>query len=208
LAICLVLSVALGIGSAAAGELQGRITGAGEIGQSVVWIEGLVGGDVPKQDTVITHHDDQFEPSLSIGFVGNNFILRNDDNRLHNTHLYMRLNYQAAVSGRPLHYGATLYNVALPGAGVQVTRPIKPYHRYRDDTGFIEVVCNPHPEERAFLLVFDHPYATLTADDGTFSIADVPPGKHDVRVWHGGTVTNGQVVEVGDGTTDIVIELE
>ena len=203
------MSIMLWIGFAVAGGVRGRIIGDGEIGPAVVWVEGLSGGQVSKQNTEITHVSGQFQPYVSIGFVGNSFIFRNEDDTLHNTHLYLRLGYQKAISQRPLHYGATLYNVALPKGSDEVKRPIKPYHRYRDDTGFIEVVCNPHPGERAYVLVFDHPYAAVTEKDGTFSIRDVPEGKHEVRIWHSSAVQHWGYVEVKDGaSTDVVIELE
>lgn len=35
-----------------------------------------------------------------------------------------------------------------------------------------------------WILVLDHPYAAVTAQDGTFTIPDLPVGKHRLRVWH------------------------
>lgn len=190
-----------------AGELKGKVVGASESSPAVVWIDGVPAATVPKQDTVITHVKGSFQPFLSVGFVGNDFVLRNDDDVMHNTHLYMRLAYQKAKSSRPLMFGATLYNVALPKAGVQVKKPIVPYHRYREDTGFVEVVCNRHAEERAYVLVFDHPYAVITDKQGNFTIPDVPPGKHEVKIWRAGEVTTWNVVDIKDGgPTEVVIE--
>ncbi len=194
------------VDSADAGTLRGRVGGIAKNEAAVVWVEGISSGEVPKSDTVITHISGRFQPTVSIGFVGNSFVFRNDDDTLHNTHLYLGLAYQEERSGRPLHYGATLYNVALPKAGAEVRKPIKAYHRYRRDTGFIEVVCNPHPGERAHVLVFDHPYAAVTNNDGTFSIPDLPPGKHPVKVWAAASVKEWGVVEIKEGAaTDIII---
>ena len=204
----LAIVAATGINTAEAdvGELRGRVAGVTKGEPAVVWVEGLSTGETPKSDTVITHISGRFQPKVSIGFVGNSFVFRNDDNTLHNTHLYLRLAYQKELSDRPLHYGATLYNVALPKAGAEVRKPIKPYHRYRRETGFIEVVCNPHPEERAHVLVFDHPYAAVTDGDGTFSIPDLPPGRHQVMSWRAGSVKEWGVVEIKDGAvTEIAI---
>jgi hypothetical protein len=33
-------------------------------------------------------------------------------------------------------------------------------------------------------LVLDHPYAAISQSDGTFEIRDLPPGKHELIVWH------------------------
>jgi len=206
--INMALLVALASGSAAAGELRGRVAGTTGAEPAVVWIEGLT-GEVPKTDTVLTHlRGGAFAPHVSIGFVGNDYVLRNEDDALHNIHLHLRLGYQKAVSERPLELGATLYNIALPKAATEVRRPIKPYHRYRDDTGFIEVLCDRHPAETAYVVIFDHPYAAVTGAEGAFAIHDVPPGSHLVRVWQNGAVKDWQQVEVKDGAvTDVTIEL-
>jgi len=203
-----ILGVLVSGSLAGAGELRGRVAGVTGAEPAVVWIEGLT-GEVPKTDTVLTHvRGGAFEPHVSIGFVGDDYVLRNEDDALHNIHLHLRLGYQKAVSDRPLQLGATLYNIALPKAATEVRRPIKPYHRYRDDTGFIEVLCDRHPAETAYVVVFDHPYAAVTGADGSFAIPDVPPGSHLVRVWHDGKVTDWRRIEVKDGgPTDATIEL-
>jgi hypothetical protein len=191
-----------------AGVIQGKIAG-GEGGSTVVWVEGL-SGKVPETDTQITHvFGGAFDPGFSIGFVGREFVFRNEDKVLHNTHLYMKLAYQKDVSGRPLVLGLTVYNVALPRLGEEVRKPIKPYHRYRDETGFIEIVCNAHPNERAFLLVFDHPYIAVAAEDGSFSISGVPAGHHEIRYWHAGSVKKWGNVDTKERTeSSISIKLE
>ncbi len=195
---------------AAAGNLEARVVvPQGEGGSAVVWLEGLE-GPVPSRDTVLTHRPGgHYEPRVSVAFVGGEFVLRNEDDTLHNIHLYLELAYQKAASQRPLDHGATLYNIALPIKGMEVRRPIKAYHRYREDTGFISVVCNPHPDEKAYVLAFDHPYAAVTGDDGTAAIPDVPAGRHAVRVWHAGRVSDGGMLEFqDDAATKTVIELE
>ena len=207
--ITMVLWVILSSAPGAAGELRGRVVTHGGDGPSVVWIEGLTGGKVPHVDTVLTHvKGGAFEPHVSIGFVGNDYVLRNEDDTMHNIHLHLLLGYQKAISDRPLELGATLYNIGLPKGSPEVRRPIKPYHRYRDDTGFIEVFCDRHPAEKAYVLVFDHPYAAVTAADGTFAIHDVPPGNHLVRVWHDGVVKDWQRIDVtSDGPTEATVDL-
>lgn len=212
LQLCGVLVAAfplLGPAVTGAGELRGSVVGSKDSRPVAVWVEGLPGNGASGGEIVLTHNAGRFEPYLSLGFVGGTYVLRNEDDTLHNTHLYLRLGYQKKVSGRPLHYGATLFNVALPRAGQELRRPIEAHHRYRDETGFIEVRCNPHPEEEAYVLVFDHPYAGVTGKDGRFSIPDLPPGSHEVRYWAAGVVKTWKTVEVRDGLpTEVRIELE
>ncbi len=81
LALCALLAPAAALG----GELKARIAPLEkDAGPAVVWLEGL-SGKVPARDTVISHRPGgEFDPPVTIGFVGNEFVLRNDDDTLHN----------------------------------------------------------------------------------------------------------------------------
>lgn len=48
----------------------------------------------------------------------------------------------------------------------------------------VEVVCEQHPWEHAWIAVLDHPYYAQTSNTGSFSIDGVPAGKYRVRAWH------------------------
>lgn len=208
--VLVALMLAITFGTSSAGQLKGRVTVPKDKGPAVVFLKGVKGGSLPKADAVITHlAGGKFEPALTVGFVGNDFVFRNEDDTLHTTHLYLHLAYQKEISGRPIENGATLYNIALPMKGMEVRRPIKGYHHYDDDTGVIDVRCNPHPGESASVLIFDHPFAAIAGDDGSFSIADVPAGKHDVWVWVGGEAKMWKSVDVnGSGVTNVLVELD
>lgn len=193
-----------------AGEpsLEGRVDIPAGSGPAVVFLNGVT-GSVPQTDTVITHTaSGAFEPAIAIGYVGNEFVLRNEDDELHTTHLYLHLAYQKELSGRPIENGATLYNIALPRKDMEVRRPIKPYHQLDAATGGIDIRCNPHPDEAAAALVFDHPYVTITDDAGAFAMENAPPGRHELWVWHGGVARKWKDVEIKErGATDVAVDL-
>jgi Carboxypeptidase regulatory-like domain len=46
------------------------------------------------------------------------------------------------------------------------------------------VECNVHGWMHAVLVVSGHPYYTLTDAHGAFKLADVPPGKYTLKLWH------------------------
>lgn len=204
-----VIVSAAAVGTSRADDLTGRVVTPSGSGPAVVFLKGITGAEVPAVDTVITHRaGGAFDPVVSIGFVGNEFVFKNEDEQMHTTHLMLHLASQEARSGRPLKNGATVYNIAFPIPGMQVRRPITAYSGFSADTGVIDVRCNPHPDEAASLLVFDHPYAAVSGADGAFTIRDVPAGSHDVWVWHDGVASMWHTVDVAaHGATDIVVEV-
>jgi plastocyanin len=47
----------------------------------------------------------------------------------------------------------------------------------------IRVKCNIHPWMRAWIGVVDHPYFTVTGEDGSFELANLPPGNYTIEAW-------------------------
>ncbi len=43
--------------------------------------------------------------------------------------------------------------------------------------------CDIHPWMKGYIMVFDHPFFTTTAADGTFEIKGVPAGDQNLIVW-------------------------
>ncbi len=50
--------------------------------------------------------------------------------------------------------------------------------------GISYVYCNIHPQMSAVVVAVDTPYFTSSAQDGTFSLRNVPAGSYQLRVWH------------------------
>lgn len=101
-----------------------------------------------------------------LGMVkGTDLAIKNSDPLLHNMH--------AAADG------STVFNLALPIQGQTIKRRV----RVRKP-GVVRVTCDSHPHMGAYLLVLDHPYFAVTDENGAFTIADVPPGKYKLTIWH------------------------
>jgi plastocyanin len=50
----------------------------------------------------------------------------------------------------------------------------------------VPVKCNQHPWMKAYVGVLKHPFFSVSAEDGSFTIKGVPPGKYTVVAWHEG----------------------
>lgn len=72
----------------------------------------------------------------------------------------------------------------------------------------VRVICDFHPWMLAWHLPLDHPYGAVTAEDGSFTISDVPAGKHRFAVWHEGRKLGDYTVEVRpDQTTPLDVNV-
>ena len=60
----------------------------------------------------------------------------------------------------------------------------------------IRVKCNIHSWMHAFIGVLDHPYFSVSKEDGTFEITNLPPGTYTIAVWQEKLGTQEQQVTV------------
>lgn len=61
---------------------------------------------------------------------------------------------------------------------------------------FLRFKCDVHPWMFAWISIFDHPYYAVSGKDGTFKIANVPPGKYKLTAVHRKAGTQSQDLEV------------
>jgi plastocyanin len=73
--------------------------------------------------------------------------------------------------------------------------------------GLVKVFCHLHSDMSAVILVFDHPWFATPDDDGSFVLADVPPGHHTVAAWHERVGESRKPVDVPPGG-DATVEFE
>jgi plastocyanin len=60
----------------------------------------------------------------------------------------------------------------------------------------IPVKCNQHPWMKAYIGVLKHPLFSVSKEDGTYTISNVPPGKYTVIAWREGQTPEEQPMEV------------
>lgn len=161
-----------------------------EIKNVIVYIADIKSGkEIPRDPVTIDNVLCEFVPHVNVTFLGNITINRNSDPVLHGVHPYIK--------------GKTVYNVAIPSKDQEVKKKLV-------RTGLMEYRCSPHPWMRAYIYVFNHPYAAVTSDTGDFSITDIPAGLYEIKAWHEafGEISLGKVALAAGDLKKIDAEFE
>ncbi len=150
-----------------------------EIKNVSVVLDGITTGKPASTPlAVLDNQQCAFVPRVQTLTVGQTLELRNSDPILHNAHAL-------------LPSSDTLFNLGLP--------EWRQVHHTMQDTGRIRVDCNVlHTWMRAYFIVTDHPYATITNAEGRFSLDQVPVGEYTLRLWHERLGEMTQAVSVGE----------
>jgi hypothetical protein len=120
---------------------------------------------------------------------------------------------------RILNRDAVLHTLHFHGAGrTPANRPLPPSDDAQSielpDPGLVQLRCDNHPGETAWMVVADHPYVTISGSGGEFALDGVPPGPaHVIAVTAGSTwarraearatVTEGVTVELALDLADL-----
>lgn len=162
----------------------------GEVKNAAVYLKTVVAGKAwPQLDQkpYINNIECRFEPRVQIVRRGKVDIV-NSDPVLHNTHGY---------------YGKrTAFNVAMPLQDSRVSKLLR-------TPGEVRVDCDAHGWMLGWIQVVDNPYYAMSAEDGSFSIDNVPPGDYTLVVWQEQLGATEVAINVkANGTTEIPVELK
>jgi hypothetical protein len=139
-----------------------------------------------------------FEPHVLAVRDDQTLVVKNSASVAHNVHMLGGLDFNQLIPA-----GQSIDIKDLKGAGT-----------------IVNVQCDIHGWMKAKILIFSHPYYTVTGADGKFEIKNVPAGKYRLAIWQEGmgwvafddpdTPKLGKVIEIkpdgqvkGDGVTDL-----
>jgi plastocyanin len=161
----------------------------GTLGNAFVYIkDGLDGFDFPAATGTVTLDQQgcRYLPHVIGIRTGQTLEIVNSDPTLHNIH--------AIPANNPE------FNTGQPIQGM------KTQQTFANSEVMVPFKCDVHSWMNAYAGVVDHPYFAVTDADGTFSLANVPPGTYTIEVWHEKLGTQTQSVTVdASGTADVAV---
>ncbi|MFQ5657703.1 MAG: carboxypeptidase regulatory-like domain-containing protein [Candidatus Methylomirabilales bacterium] len=149
---------------------------------AVVSLAGIRGTPKkPAQNSQLDQRGCEFRPHVLIVPAGSTLDILNSDGILHNFHTTSAKN--------------PTINRAQPGFR-------KIMNVKFDQPEIVKVTCDAHSWMQGWIVVAEHPYYAVTDDTGSFTLANVPAGSYQIKVWHEtlGEATKDVVVRAGEET--------
>ncbi len=150
----------------------------GELANVIVYIKNAPNAPAPATPAVLEQKGCQYHPHVQVVQVGQPLEIKNDDATLHNVHAMPEVN--------------SAFNEGQPVQGMVSTKKfdkaeLKPF----------KVKCDVHGWMKSYMVVLPHPYHSVTAMNGTFTIPNLPPGNYTLVAWHEKYGEQEQPITVG-----------
>ncbi len=159
---------------------------------AVLWVDGIRQGKPLPQERryQLVSAGCALSPRIQGVVVGGAVNVFNDDVVLH-TLVFIRAGTNDTLQTMPFTNGAELV------ASDRLTKT----------PGIIDVRCKQHPQEKAYIAVFDHPYFGVTSPGDRLVLDSVPSGDYQVLSWREGMSAPTTVpTKVGSsGQTQVVV---
>jgi plastocyanin len=136
---------------------------------------------VPTTPVVMDQKGCHYVPHVFGVQVGQPVEIRNSDPTLHNVHAIPKGNQE--------------FNTGQPIQGMKTT------HVFTVKEVLVPFKCDVHNWMNAYVGVVDHPFFSVSAADGSFKLAGVPPGTYTIEAVHEKLGTQTQTVTVGQKET-------
>jgi plastocyanin len=160
-----------------------------ELQNVVVWVKdgAKLGGQVPAQPVVLDQKGCVYTPHVVAVMVGQELKAKNSDAMLHNVHGLAKDNGEFNIS----------QNQQGQENKIDGTKAVETY----------KVKCDVHPWMNAWVVVLDHPFSSVTGDDGVYTIKGLKDGKYTLVAWQEKLGMQEVEVEVKDGKATKDIQL-
>jgi plastocyanin len=150
---------------------------ASELRHVVVYLRDAPPRPVTPMRVEIRQRNENFVPRVVAVTIGSAVEFPNDDPIYHNVFSL----------SRPRNFNLGRYPRGH-SRRVQFDRP-----------GIVKVFCDIHSHMSATVMVFNHPWFAVPAEDGRFELPGVPAGDRDITAWHERLGDTTQRVRVDGG---------
>jgi len=147
-----------------AGSIKGKVTISGLISPTVVYLKDVPGVfPSPEEHAVMDQKELTFVPHVLPILKGSTVDFPNSDTVRHNVF---------SIPNDVKEFDLGTYPV---GTVKEVNFP---------KSGEVPLLCNVHTEMSAYVFVLDNPYYTLTDEEGSYVIENIPAGKYTVATYN------------------------
>jgi hypothetical protein len=156
-------------------------TSDGKVANAVVWLTDVRQGQPLPSDrrSELTNNDCAWTPQVQTAIAGGALNVVNYDP------------LAERASATDIASGDTVAIAPFTDDGQVI-----PYDKLLRTPGIFEFSVESRPMSRAWVVVLDQPYFSVTDSRGTFTIDGVPAGVHHIRAWH-------PMLGVADGTVTV-----
>ena len=157
-----------------------------EYGGMVVFLEGGLSDAEKPVHTELIQRNQRFEPQLLVVPAGSTISFPNADPIFHNVF---------SLSS------AKKFDLGYYPEGH--SRTVK-----FDEPGVVQVYCHLHPNMYAAVVITPNRWYTRPADDGSFSLSNVPPGTYQLVAWHTRAGFFRRTIQVeGDNPPKVILNI-
>jgi plastocyanin len=157
------------------------VDATGGLANTFVSLKGTFPEVPPSAEPVtIIQRNCVYVPRVVAAQVGQTLRVINQDTTVHNVHSLSLKNP---------------FNITQPRSGEVFNYVLK------EPDVMLRLKCDVHSWMLGYVGVVAHPYFAVSGDDGTFTIANVPPGRQTVTTWHERFGEQTQTIEVKAGQT-------
>jgi plastocyanin len=151
----------------------------GELANVIVYVKNAPGNyPAPTTPAVIDQKGCKYIPHVSAVQAGQPIQIKNSDPTLHNVHAMPETN-------KGFNIGQPVQGMVSPAKFDKVE--MKPFR----------IKCDVHGWMKSYMAVLPHPFHSVSQMNGTFNIANLPPGNYTLVAWHEKYGEQEQQVTVG-----------
>lgn len=155
------------------------VDGQGDLANVFVYVKNISGNfPAPSTHVMLDQKGCQYRPHVNAVMVGQPLDIRNDDATLHNVHAMPAVNAQ--------------FNEGQPVQGMVSTKKFD-----KPELTPFKVKCDVHGWMKSYMAVMPHPFYSVSQMNGTYTIANLPPGNYTIVAWHEKYGSQEQQVTVG-----------